>query len=170
VADLVSPEGPDWSAAAHEELLQLIDELLYTEKTHLAAAERFSRVHLGLGLTATILATAATATSIARWSVVATALIALSAALVSAVLTFIKPERTAEQHLGAGRQLAALRVRSRQVLTLDLGRISEAEVRRSIRELAREKAAVDSASPGTTEKDFSVARQKIARGDFERDD
>jgi hypothetical protein len=169
VADLVSPEGPEWRAAAREELLQLIDDLLYTEKTHLAAAERFSRVHLRLGLTATILATTATATSIARWSVVATALIALSAALVSAVLTFIKPERTAEQHLSAGRQLAALRVRSRQVLTLDLGRVSEAEVRRSIRELAREKAAVDAAAPGTSEKDFSVAR-KIARGDFQRDD
>ena len=115
-------------AAAREELLQLIDDLLYTEKTHLAAAERFSRVHLGLGLTATILATAATATSIARWSVVATALIALSAALVSAVLTFIRPERTAEQHL-SGRSSTCGPMGSVKVsLTLDLGRVSEAEV------------------------------------------
>ena len=60
----------------------------------------------------------------AALSKVAAGLLALGAAIASGVLTFMKPERTAEQHLAAGRQLAALRVRARQALNLDLPALS----------------------------------------------
>ena len=120
VADVVTSDSAAWREAADEELRQLIDDMLHTEKTHLAAAERLQGLHLWLGIAATVMATGAAATIVAALSEVAAGLLALGAAIVSGVLTFMKPERIAEQHLAAGRQLAALRVQARQVLNLDL--------------------------------------------------
>jgi hypothetical protein len=162
-------DDSEWRDAAAEELRQLIDDMLHTEKTHMAAAERLQGVHLWLGLAATVLATAAAATIVAAASKVAAGILALGAAIVSGVLTFMKPERTAEQHLAAGRQLAALRVHARQVLSLDLRQLGADRLRKAIDEIAAKKAAIDDAAPGTRGRDYNVARGKITRGTFDRD-
>jgi len=161
---------PDpWREAAREELAQMIDDLLHTEKTHLAAAERLGKVHRRLGLLATVLATAGGATVLAESSSLLSGLLALGAALASGVLTFMKPDKSAEQHLGAGRQLGALRVRARQTLNLDVDRVGEQDLRDVIDSFASEKAAVDSSAPGTEATDYSVARKRIVAGTYERD-
>jgi hypothetical protein len=165
---MVTDDG-EWRDAAAEELRQLIDDMLHTEKTHMAAAERLQGLHLWLGLAATVLATAAAATIVAAASKVVAGILALGAAIVSGVLTFMKPERTAEQHLAAGRQLAALRVHARQVLNLDLQQLGTDKLRKAIDEIAAKKAAIDDAAPGTRNRDYHVARGKITRGTFDRD-
>jgi hypothetical protein len=167
MADLISASG--WRQAASEELRQLIDDMLHTEKTHMAAAERLQRLHLRLGIAATVLATGAAATIVAALSKVAAGLLALGAAIVSGVLTFMKPERAAEQHLAAGRQLATLRVHARQVLNLDLPEGSVEVIRKEIDNIAAKKAGVDQAAPGTAGRDYAVARDKITKGVFDRD-
>lgn len=99
----------------------------------------------------------------------AAGLLALGAAIVSGVLTFIKPERTAEQHLAAGRQLAVLRVRAREVLGLDLPQLSSGKLRKAIDEIAAKKAAIDAAAPGPRGSGYNAARNKITKGTFDRD-
>lgn len=168
MAHLVTNDAP-WREAAGEELRQLIDDMLHTEKTHMAAAERFQGLHQWLGIAATVLATGAAATIVAALSKVASGLLALGAAIVSGVLTFMKPERTAEQHLAAGRQLAALRVHARQVLNLDLPLLAPAELRGAIDDIAAKKASIDDGAPSTRGRDYNVARGKITRGTFDRD-
>lgn len=96
-------------------------------------------------------------------------ILALGAAIVSGVLTFMKPERTAEQHLAAGRQLAALRVHARQVLNLDLPQLGTDKLRKAIDEIATKKVAIDDAAPGSQGRDYNVARGKITKGTFDRD-
>jgi hypothetical protein len=81
----------------------------------------------------------------------------------------MKPERTAEQHLAAGRQLAALRVHARQVLNLDLPQAGSGALRKAIDEIATRKVAIDDAAPGTLSRDYNVARDKITKGTFDRD-
>ncbi|HLB76900.1 MAG TPA: SLATT domain-containing protein, partial [Candidatus Dormibacteraeota bacterium] len=105
----------------------------------------------------------------AAFSKVAAGLLALGAAIVSGVLTFMKPERTAEQHLAAGRQLAALRVHARQVLNLDLPALGSDALREAIDDITGKKAAIDDAAPGTRGSDYNVARDKITKGTFDRD-
>jgi hypothetical protein len=162
--------SPDpWREAVREELKQLIDDLLHTEKTHMAAAERLGKVHRRVGLTATALATAGAATVLAEKSSLAAGLLALGAALASGVLTFMKPDKAAEQHLGAGRQLGSLRIRARHALNLDVDRLTEQEIREVLRALSDEKAAIDASAPGTEAKDYAVARQRIVAGTFDRD-
>jgi hypothetical protein len=170
VANVVTaPPDNDWRDAVQEELLQLIDDMLHTEKTHLAAGERLGAIHRRLGMLATVLATVAGATILSNSSKLAAGLIALSAAVVSAVLTFMKPDKAAEQHLSAGCQLGALRVKARQVLNLDLHWLSADELRAAIKAVADEKANIDAAAPGTDASDYVVARKEIMAGTFERD-
>jgi hypothetical protein len=81
----------------------------------------------------------------------------------------MKPERTAEQHLAVGRQLAALRVHARQVLNLDPRQLGIDKLRKAIGEIAARKAAIDEAAPGTMGRDYNVARDRITKGTFDRD-
>jgi hypothetical protein len=166
---MVTADAAAWREAADEELRQLIDDMLHTEKTHMAAAERLRGLHLWLGLAATVLATGAAATIVASASRAAAGILALAAAIVSGVLTFMKPERTAEQHLAVGRQLAALRVHARQVVNLDLPSMNPNVARKAIDDIAKRKAAIDDGAPGTRKKDYGVAREKIVKGTFNRD-
>ncbi len=164
------PAGGDvWREAAREELRGVIDDLLHTEKTHMAAAERLGKVHRRPGLIATALATLGGATILADQSKLAAGLLALGAALASGVLTFMKRDKAAEQHLGAGRQLGALRVRARHILNLDTDRLDVDKLRGAIDAIAGEKAKIDATAPGTEAKDYKVARDKIVAGTFERD-
>ena len=77
-----------WRAAAKEELSQSLDDLLYTEKTHFAAAERYHRANRMWGSLATVLSAGAAATIVANWNEGVAGILALAAAIVSAVMTF----------------------------------------------------------------------------------
>ncbi|UOY01636.1 SLATT domain-containing protein [Blastococcus sp. PRF04-17] len=167
MADLVTEAA--WRDAAAEELRQLIDDMLHTEKAHLTTAARLQKVHRPLGGLAALLAAAGGATVLADLSALLAGFLALGAALASGVLTFLKPDQLAEQHLGAGRQLGALRVRARQTLHLDVARLSTDELRTAIAGIAEDKAKIDSAAPGTNDKDYAVGRQKILNGTYDRD-
>jgi hypothetical protein len=78
VAGLVTNDAA-WREAAAEELRQLIDDILHTEKTHLAATERLQGLHQWLGIAATVLAAGAAATIVAALSRAAAGLLALGA-------------------------------------------------------------------------------------------
>lgn len=168
MAGVVSNEGA-WRARVDEELRQLIDDMLHTEKTHMATAERLQRVHSVVGLASALASAAAGTTIFADGSALAAGLLALVAALASGVMTFMRPQSKAEQHLGAGRQLAALRVRARHVVELDLHRLPADELRKTLAEIAEHKANIDAASPGTLTTDYDTARRRIVTGTFDRD-
>ncbi|GIG03286.1 SLATT domain-containing protein [Catellatospora citrea] len=170
MADVVNTADEQvWRDNAEEEIRQLVDDMLYTEKTHLSAAERLQYVHRALGLSATISASASAATIVGDLVAWVPGTLALIAAISSAVLTFVKPEQLSEQHLSAGRQLNALRVQARQLLSLDLPRLPFKDVRRAIADIATKKATVDTAAPATNGKNFKIASQRIKSGVYVRD-
>ena len=106
----------DYRTAISAELQKLEEDMLYTEKAHFVAAEELSAIHLWVGLIATVTA----ATIVARNSPVLPGSLALVAALASAMITFVKPDEKAAQHLAAARSLGAIRVLARQHRELDL--------------------------------------------------
>jgi hypothetical protein len=160
------PQSDDRTAALQAEGRQMQSDLLYTEKAQFAAAERLQQTHRLVGLTATLLSAAAAASILADHPAVA-GVLALSAALASGVLTFLKPDQQAATHLAAGRQLGVLRVELRQLVHLDLNHLPEPEVRAALADIASRKADIDNAAPGTTERHFKIASAKVDRGDFE---
>lgn len=153
--------------AERDEIARLQEDILYTEKAQFAAADRARLAHLSLGIVATVSSAAAAAAIVGDTGPTLPAVLALVGTLASALLTFLKPEQVAQQHLAAGRDLGAIRVQARQVANLDLGRVDDA--RPLIRDLAEQKAAVDRAAPGVGNRAFERGRKKISSGDFDHD-
>jgi hypothetical protein len=148
---------------------QLSCDLLYSEKSHFAAAEEQQKIHLSLGCAAAVVSAGAAATVFADRPVV-TGGLALIGAIGTTLLTFLKPDKRAEHHLAVGRQLGALRVELRHLMRLDLGHLPDQEVRNEIKEITDRKAEIDSTAPATVERHFQAAKKKIDRGDFDDGD
>ena len=155
-----------------DELKSIQEDLLWTEKAHFATAASYARLHLTLGILATVAASVAAATVISENSPAVAVSAAVISAIASAVVTFLKPQEAEQRYLSAGRQLGALRVRVRHVIHLDLhsDQSEEPEVwRAKVKELAEDKAKIDAESPGTSNRAFRTARKKIQAGHFDHD-
>lgn len=122
-----------------------------------------------LGLTATICAAASAATIVADSSSVLSGTLALIAALASAMLTFVKPEKLAAQHLSAARALGAIRVLARQYREVDLHPSSaedQAAWRNYVASIAAAKKDADVAAPSISDRRFEKGRRKIRASQF----
>jgi hypothetical protein len=94
-------------------------------------------------------------------------MLALGTAIVSAVLTFMKPERAAEpRRRSPARHAASPRTPGPD---LDLPLPGFEAVREAIDDIATKKAAIDDAAPGTQNRDYTAAHNKITKGTFDRD-
>ncbi|WP_197381460.1 SLATT domain-containing protein [Mycolicibacterium mengxianglii] len=163
-------EVGDLRSVVVSELERLEEDMLYTEKGHFAAAEELKAVHTCLGLVATVCAAAAAASIVADNSPVLSGTLALVAAMASAMLTFVKPQETAAQHLSAARALGATRILARQHREIDLhpdAAEDPAVWRNFITVIATAKKDADSASPSISNRRFEKGRRKIKAGHFE---
>jgi len=148
------------------------EDILYTEKAHFAAAEELKQVHLWVGLTATVASSAAVASIVAHGPPVIPVILSLVAALASAIVTFVKPEKKAQQHLVAARALGNLRVKTRQYREIDLHPDTPDDLkawRALIKQTTDAKAKADVAAPSLSDRRFEKAREKIKAGHFEHD-
>lgn len=158
------------AGALRAELTHLTSDLIHTGKAHLAAAQKHLRLHRALGLVATIAGALAAAAVVAETNQTAAALLALLASLSSGVVTFVKPQEKAQQHLDAGRDLGALRVQVRQTHDLDLlaGHPEAlAAAREAAGRYAAQKAAVDRTAPAITDAAYRAGKSKIDAGEFQ---
>lgn len=159
-------------SAIGDELSRLEEDLLYTEKAHFESAEVWGRVHLWLGLVVTVASGLAAATIIKQTAPVVPGVLALISTVGGALITFVKPDETAQTHLGCGRAMGALRVRVRQVRLIELANVRPEEVLtlyQDVRSLSEEKAEVDSAAPHLPNWAFKRAQRKIQAGHFTHD-
>jgi hypothetical protein len=154
--------------AIREELLQLQDDLLHTEKAHFAAAERLRPLGRWLAGGAAVCSVAAAASLFASVTLV-TGLLNLIAAVTTSVLATMRFEGLTQEHQAAGRQLGALRVRVRHVVTLDVERLSVEDLRDFVETVSTDKGSVDSTSPPIAQRDYNTARTRIQAGTFDRD-
>lgn len=143
--------------------------MLYTEKAHFAAAEELSRVHLWAGLIATVAAAASVASIVAQGPAVIPGILSLVAAVASAIVTFVKPEKKAEQHLAAARSLGNLRLKARRHREIDLhpGNPEDVQIWRGfVEQIAEVKGKTDGMAPSISERRFLKGRKKIQAGHF----
>lgn len=151
------------------ELDALIEDVEFTEKTHLRHAESKHAWHLKLGVSATVLSAIAGFASLRDAQPWFTSTAAFLAVAVTGTLTFAKPDQSGDRHLDAGRQLNALKVMLRQYRSIDLypsQREDPAGWTAALATFAQQKADIDNKAPGTSERAFIQARDKIRRGDF----
>lgn len=162
---------PTYRVGLVEELNKLETDLLYTEKAHFCAAEHFKVLHFLFGGLAAV-AAAVTAADVANRDSPWATILPLIAAVAAAVVTFVKPLATAERHVVCGRQLAALRIRVRQVRELD-GRddsgVADSALREQIAELSEDKERLHVDAPTTGSLAFWPAQRKVTKGHFSYD-
>jgi hypothetical protein len=155
--------------ALRAELAHMGSDLLHTEKGHFAAAQKHLRLHRWLGVLATLAGALAAAAVVSNRSKTVAALLALTASMASGIVTFVKPQEKAQQHLDGGRDLGALRVRVRQALELDLAAPDPnlEAARKATARFADQKAAIDKAAPALTDASYRAGKAKIDAGEFE---
>ena len=156
--------------ALRAELAHMTSDLVHTEKAHFAAAQKHLRLHRVLGLVATAAGALAAAAVVSDANQTLAALLALLASLSSGVVTFVKPQEKAQQHLDAGRDLGALRVQVRQTHDLDLLANSPKALdaaREAAGRYAAQKAAVDRTAPAITDAAYRAGKTKIDAGEFQ---
>jgi len=152
-----------------EELRKLFVDIEYTEKAHFAAAEQLRALHYVLGGTAAVTSAMASA-AIVKSSGTIGAVLALISALAAALLTFVKPQGVAEQHVACGRELGDLKRRVGQCRTLDGNPASgrtDAELRADVADFTAEKHAMHQGAPTTGPIAFWRAQRKMNAGHFD---
>lgn len=144
------------------------EDVLYTEKGHFTAARRLRAIHLTLGIIAASGAVIAGARAFASGAGSKFAGIAgLTSALVTAIITFAKPQELAETHQAVGTRYAALRSRLRRFRELTLLQ-DEAEPgahQVTLEALADQKAELDVAGPGIPRYAYLGAKRSIEAGE-----
>lgn len=98
------------------------EDCAYTSKGHYEAATRWDRVHLWLGIPATVLAAVSGISALGDQKVLAVATSVLVAVL-TALSTFLKPNERSAEHRQAGAAYLSLKNDARRFETIELLRV-----------------------------------------------
>lgn len=151
-----------------DEAVRIEEDALYSSKSHFYAGQRWSNLHLWIGIPAAVLAAIAGASALSEFqyhSEIAGVLSIIVAAL-TAVATFVNPSERAITHKNAGNRYNSLRNRSRIFYSIellsdhDLSNLSE-----QIKELDEQRNELNEESPQIPKWAFEKARKGIEDGE-----
>ncbi len=148
-----------------QECSRLEEDAVHSSKAHLATAARWSTVHLFLGIPSTLVAALAGVSALQQNTQVA-AVLALTAAVLTGISTFLNPERRASSHLAAGSRYLELRNKTRLFRSVQLGDIQEPGVAtEKLVALCTRRDELNSDSPQIPRWAFKKAKKGIVTGE-----
>jgi hypothetical protein len=150
------------------EVQKVETDCLYTSQTNFVQATFYDSLNLLLGVPATLAAAGAAASIITDWSSIAAGVLALIAALLAAVQTFIAPERRATDHKQQGVAYRQLEADARVFRTIDYEGMDQRARRMKLDELLRRRAELN-ARNRPNNRAFKKAQRKIESGDLSYD-
>jgi hypothetical protein len=150
------------------EVRNIETDALYTSQTNFVQATFYDGLNFWLGVPATVAAAAAAASIITDWSTGAAGLLALTAAILTAVQTFVAPERRSTEHKQQGVAYRQLQADARIFRTLDFQDMDSETRRMRLDELVRRRAELN-ARNRPNNRAFKKAQKKIASGDLSYD-
>lgn len=152
-------------AASRKEAERIEEDSLHSGKAHFDVAARWNRVLLLLGIPATTLSVLAGAAFVKTYSDVA-ALLSLVAAVLTALITFLKPTERASAHKIAADRYLALRNDARVFREIDLlVHAEEQSLADKIKALSKRRNDLNQSSPEIPRWAFVRARKGIAQGE-----
>lgn len=101
------------------EASRIEEDAIHSGKGHLEAATTWRRVHLWLGVPAAV-ASALSALSVLTTTPAVTVTLSVIAAILTSLVTFLKPDAKASAHAASGNRYLAIRARARVFRTIDL--------------------------------------------------
>ena len=152
-------------AAIVEEARRLEEDATHSSQSQFETAREWNGWNLAIGIPATVLAAAAGGTALAEFPLVA-AFLALGAAILSGLATFLKPSERAAACLSAGNSYTSLRNDTRIFRTVDcLADASIPDLRKRLGDLNERRNALNGESPNPPRRAFLRARKRIEEGE-----
>lgn len=141
------------------------EDCTHSAKAHFNASVRWTRWNYIFGIPSVVLSTAAGATFFKDFPVAAGSM-ALTVAVLTSLMTFLKPGEKAGGHKSSGDQYLALRNNSRVFREIELRSGIDAEAAlNAMKSLTTRRDELNQASPPFSRGDFEKARKGINEGE-----
>lgn len=151
--------------AIRTELARIEEDCIHSGKAQFNAADRWGRYHFWLGIPSTILSATAGVAFIKSNGEVAGIMTTL-AALLTGLMTFLKPSERASAHKTAGDQYLSLRNDARVFREIRIGHACDDQAAiDSMDEFTKRRNELNQASPHVSRGDFERARAGIEQGE-----
>ena len=149
------------------EAKRIEEDATYSCKGHFEAAGGWDRWHYWIGIPATVVATTAGLSALKHYTTIS-AVLAFSAAGLSAVFTFLHAKEKASTHLRAGNAYSALQKDARVFYEIECpGQGSLEKLKGLLRQLIDRRNKLNSDSPQIPRWAFVKARRGIEEGEAE---
>jgi hypothetical protein len=147
------------------ELQRIEEDCDYSGKSHFNAGVRWGRYHLWLGIPSVVLSTIAGTAFFKDYGDIAGILSSI-VAILTALMTFLKPSERSAHHKSSGDQYLALRNDARvfRKIKLECACDDQAAID-GMDEFTKRRNELNQASPQFSRKDFEKARKGIEEGE-----
>ncbi|KDB50829.1 hypothetical protein X805_35730 [Sphaerotilus natans subsp. natans DSM 6575] len=148
------------------ELSRVEEDATYTSKAHFEAADRWSGVHLWVGIASALMAALAGASAWKNQPEIASTLALISGAL-TALLTFLNPQSRHAAHQQAGARFVALRNEARLMRQVELLATASAalpDLVTRLKDLSKRYSDANAASPLIPRHAYQSAARGIRQG------
>ena len=150
--------------ALSKEAERIEEDSIHSAKGHFNSADIWRYRHYSMGIPATVLGALAGAAIVKDWPIAAS-LLSLTATILTALVTFLKPTERASEHKTAGDQYLALKNDARVFREIEL-LIQDGESHaEKIKALAQRRNELNQGSPEIPRKAFERAKDGIANGE-----
>ena len=149
-----------------EEAQRVENDTLYSAKGHFEAANGWKNFHIFLGIPTVICSAVAGASAFSQFDNHTTiaGILAILAAALTAVSTFLNPNELASAHQNIGNRYTALRNRARTFYTMDaLIETSDQELVKQLKELIKQRDELNAGSPPIPRWAYQRARQTVLK-------
>lgn len=158
-----SGESP-LTVALRNESLRIEEDCTHSAKSHFNAADTWRRRHYWLGVPGTTFAALAGA-AVIKDLAIAAQLLSAAAAVLTGLLTFLKPSDRASQHKQIADQYLTLRNDVRIFREVRTPRLDADEASERLEALSKRRNDLNQSSPEIPRGAFEAARKGIAEGE-----
>lgn len=157
--------APDPKPAIRAELQRIEEDCIHSGKAHFNAGNRWARYHYCLGVPSVVLSALAGAAFFKSYAEIAGIMSAIVAILTS-LMTFLKPSERAAAHKASGDQYLTLRNDARVFREIRLAYACDEQAAiAGMDEFTKRRNELNQASAQFSRKDFEIARAGIDKGE-----
>ncbi len=153
------------------ELERLEEDAKYTSKGHFAQAATWGNAHIWIGVVGVLLAVTAGVVVFGgpSWIAALVSILALAAACLNALQTFLNPEQRSVTHKKYGAMFKGIRDRARMLRTIKLEAVTDDgnKIYEEVEALRHEYQDLNEAAPQISDRARKTARRGIEEGEAE---
>ena len=151
-----------------KEAERIEEDSLYSARGHFTAASELNAVHYIIGGATSVLAAISGASVISQFGnyILVSGTLGIMVTALIAIMTLVNPNKQANNHLISGNEYNSLKNRARIFYKIEIDLIkSDDELRKGIKELAKERDELNKKNPQIPEWAYEKAKRRIEAGE-----